>query len=206
MKLSYWLYVAGAGLIGIMLLPGRKRQAQDELVNIFWDGDDWRSEDEVLDLLEERPGMIPMVLSSAEGLVLQYLEIIESASTYYNISSAMIAAIIHQESRGRFMSRGLSGEVGLMQIMPATARDMGFVGDEVELFNPPINIFTGVKYLRFQLDRYGNLLDMVAAYNAGSVRKNKDGAYINLSYVKSVTSVLYPRYVKLTRRAKGEYG
>lgn len=209
MKPRNWLYIiGGAGVIGLLLIPKKRRQAQDELVNLFWDSRSgtWRSEDEVLTILEERPEMLPSVLSSAEGRVLSYLAIMESASKYYNISSAMIAAIIHQESRGDYAALGRDDEVGLMQILPATARDMGFEGDPVELYNPSINIFTGVKYLRFQLDRYGNLLDMIAAYNAGSVRKKKDGAYINLGYVENIASVLYPRYVKLIRRAKGIYG
>lgn len=209
MKARNWLYlIGGAGVIGLVLIPKKKRQAEDELVNLFWDweSDAWRSEEEVLDLLEERPEMLPSVLSSAEGRVLSYLTIIESASKYYKISSAMIASIIHQESHGDYAALGRDGEIGLMQIIPDTAHMMGFRGDPQELYNPSINIFTGVKYLRFQLDRYGNLLDMIAAYNAGSVKKKRDGAYINLSYVANVASVLYPRYVKLIRRARGIYG
>jgi soluble lytic murein transglycosylase-like protein len=208
MKARNWLYlIGGAAVIGLLVIPKKQRQAQDELVNLFWDWESgtWRSEEDVLRILEERPEMLPSVLSSAEGRVLSYLTIIESASSYYNISSGMIAAIIHQESRGDYAALGRDGEIGLMQILPATARDMGFEGDK-KLYNPSINIFTGVKYLRFQLDRYGNLLDMIAAYNAGSVRKKRDGAYINLAYVANVAGVLYPRYVKLIRRAKGIYG
>lgn len=209
MKARNWLYIMGAaGVIGLLVIPRKKRQAQDELVNLFWDwgSGTWRSEEEILTILKERPEMLPSVLSSAEGRVLSYLAIMESASKYYNISSPMIAAIIHQESRGDYAALGRDGEIGLMQILPDTAHMMGFRGDPEELYNPSINIFTGVKYLRFQLDRYKNLLDMIAAYNAGSVRKKKDGAYINLDYVANVAGVLYPRYVKLTRRAKGIYG
>ena len=209
MKLRNWLYImGGAGVIGLLLIPKKKQQVQDELVNLFWDSESgtWRSDEEVIRILEERPEMLPSVLSSAEGRVLSYLEIIDSASKYYNITPGMIAAIIHQESRGNYAAEGRADEVGLMQIKPGTARDMGFKGDPTELFNPSINIFTGVKYLRFQLDRYGNLLDMVAAYNAGSVRKDRYGAYKNLAYVENVAGVLYPRYVKLTRRARGIYG
>jgi soluble lytic murein transglycosylase-like protein len=209
MKARNWLYlIGGAAVIGLLVIPKKQREAQDELVNLFWDWESgtWRSEDEVLNILEARPEMLPSVLSSAEGRVLSYLTIIESASSYYNISSAMIAAIIHQESRGKYAALGRDGEIGLMQILPDTAHMMGFRGDPEELYNPSINIFTGVKYLRFQLDRYGNLLDMIAAYNAGSVRKKRDGAYINLAYVANVAGVLYPRYVELTRRAKGIYG
>lgn len=209
MKARNWLYlIGGAGVIGLVLIPRKKRQAQDELTSLFWDWESgtWRSEEEILDLLEARPEMLPSVLSSAEGRVLSYLSIIESASTYYGISSAMICAIIHQESRGDYAAVGRDDEIGLMQILPATAHMMGFRGSPDELINPSVNIFTGVKYLSFQLDRYENLLDMIAAYNAGSVRKTEYGAYINLNYVANVASVLYPRYVKLIRRAKGIYG
>jgi len=199
--------MGGAAVIGLVLIPKRKRQVQDELTSLFWDweSETWRSEEEVLDLLEARPEMLPSVLSSAEGRVLSYLTIIESASKFYRISSAMIASIIHQESRGDYAALGRDGEIGLMQILPDTAHMMGFRGDPQELYNPSINIFTGVKYLRFQLNRYKNLLDMIAAYNAGSVRKTKNGAYINLDYVTNVVRFLYPRYAKLIRRAEGIY-
>jgi len=209
MKARNWLYlIGGAGVIGLLLIPEKRRQAQGELLNLFWDSGAgrWRTEEEVIDLIEAQPEMLPSVLSDAEGRVLSYLTIIESASKYYHISSAMICAIIHQESRGDYAALGRDDEIGLMQILPATAHMMGFRGSPDELFNPSVNIFTGTKYLSFQLDRYENLLDMIAAYNAGSVRKTKYGAYINLSYVANVASVLYPRYVKLIRRARGIYG
>jgi len=54
-----------------------------------------------------------------------YTEIIENASKEYNVSAALIKAIMYQESRGNSKAVGYCGEAGLMQFMPLTARSVG---------------------------------------------------------------------------------
>ena len=75
---------------------------------------------------------------------------------------------------------------GYMQVMGATARWLGFTGQHPKLTQPNVGLEYGCKYLKRQLDRYKVTTDAIAAYNAGSVRKNGMGQYINADYVRDV--------------------
>ncbi len=62
---------------------------------------------------------------------------------------------------------------GLMQIMGATARELGFTRPLVRLCEPMLGVEYGCRYLKKQLDRYsGDVYKAVAAYNAGSARRS----------------------------------
>lgn len=77
---------------------------------------------------------------------------------------------------------------GLMQIMGATARDVGFSGPLTKLCDPDEGLFYGCKYFRRLIDKYVNVQDAIAAYNAGSPRLDDCGNYINRDYVEKVRS------------------
>ena len=89
---------------------------------------------------------------------------IERAARAHAVRPELVRAVIVVESA--FNPRAVSnkGAVGLMQLLPATARRYG-VSDA---FDPEQNIMAGVHYLRDLLTRYGNNLELtLAAYNAG---------------------------------------
>jgi soluble lytic murein transglycosylase-like protein len=73
-----------------------------------------------------------------------------------------------------------------MQVRYSTAQWLGYTGDEVGLLLPDTNIEFGTKYLRYQLKRYGNTRDAIAAYNSGTVRYASSGLYRNQDYVDGV--------------------
>lgn len=77
---------------------------------------------------------------------------------------------------------------GLMQIMGQTAREMGFEGPFLtELLDPTINLDWGCRKLAQQIKRYkGDVESAVAAYNAGSARRDVNGQWVNRSYVEKV--------------------
>lgn len=78
---------------------------------------------------------------------------------------------------------------GLMQVMGAVAREDGYDRELVELaVRPELALEISVKHLKNFIRKYGNIEDAVAAYNAGSVRKNIDGSYVNRDYVDQVMS------------------
>lgn len=74
---------------------------------------------------------------------------------------------------------------GLMQPMGGTARWLGFSGHLAELYQPSVNIHFGCRLFAKKLLKYGNYLDALAAYNAGSpILIN--GKYTNQEYVDGV--------------------
>ncbi len=79
---------------------------------------------------------------------------------------------------------------GLMQIMGATARDLGYKGSLPALVGPWLGLDWGCKFLRKQIDRYdGALLDAVSAFNQGSARRDPGtGKYCNQQYVDKVVA------------------
>jgi soluble lytic murein transglycosylase-like protein len=76
----------------------------------------------------------------------------------------LVAAVVHTESKFSPTARSHAGAVGLMQLVPRTARWMGARNP----LNPAENISAGAKYLRYLTDRFdGDTQKAIAAYNAG---------------------------------------
>lgn len=75
---------------------------------------------------------------------------------------------------------------GLMQLMGATARELGYRGFIPNLCNPETGIHWGCLHLRRLIKRFDDVWDGVAAYNAGSPRRVEDGSYVNQGYVDKV--------------------
>lgn len=101
-----------------------------------------------------------------------YDNIIEAACERHRVDTALVKAVIRTESD--FIAHAVSpkGALGLMQLMPATARRHN-VG---RVFEPRDNVDGGVRHLRYLLDRYSNNLRLVlAAYNAGEGAVDKYG-------------------------------
>jgi soluble lytic murein transglycosylase-like protein len=93
-----------------------------------------------------------------------YDQMIEKAARMHRISPALVKAVIQAESK--FDSRAVSaqGAVGLMQILPSTARSVGVSRPQ----EPYANITAGARYLKSLLDEFGNDEYLaVAAYNCG---------------------------------------
>ncbi|MDR1874376.1 MAG: transglycosylase SLT domain-containing protein [Synergistaceae bacterium] len=83
--------------------------------------------------------------------------------------------------------------LGLMQIMGATARSVGFDGWLPELFQPALNVQVGVGHLSSLMSKYRNkhgVNGVIAAYNAGSPRKRPDGKFVNQGYVDKVLKAM----------------
>jgi hypothetical protein len=77
----------------------------------------------------------------------EYRALIERESLAYGLPPALVDAVMAVESRYNPAVVGMDGEIGLMQVMPATARMLGFTGTEAQLAIPEINIHYGAKYL-----------------------------------------------------------
>lgn len=103
----------------------------------------------------------------------RYDLLIAEAATKYSVPFDWIKAFIGTESN--FDPRAYRPEPrisdasrGLMQMLEATARDMGLTGSADQLFTPAISIDLGVKYMRWLIDKYGMVYEEIySAYNSG---------------------------------------
>jgi soluble lytic murein transglycosylase-like protein len=97
---------------------------------------------------------------------------IVDASERHDIDIALVLAVIHVESRYDTYAVSPVGALGLMQIMPATGRELAIRygidwRGERTLFDPVVNVRLGVAYLKQLSDRYGSTEMALAAYNWG---------------------------------------
>lgn len=100
-----------------------------------------------------------------------YAAYIAELADRYDLSPALLEAVVWQESRWRENAVSPAGARGLAQLMPGTARDLGVDPDD-----PRANLEGGARYLRQQLDRFdGDLEKALAAYNAGPGRVIRSG-------------------------------
>lgn len=98
---------------------------------------------------------------------LQLENLVTKAAVAERVSPDLIRAVIQQESGGRPCAISSKGAMGLMQLMPGTAGDLG-VDDALDAES---NILGGAKFLRKLLDRYsGDINRALGAYNAGPER------------------------------------
>jgi soluble lytic murein transglycosylase-like protein len=106
----------------------------------------------------------PLKPSSSASIPLSYIEIINSACYHHGVDPSLVHAVIKVESDFNPYAMSKKGAMGLMQLMPQTAVDLNVRNS----FSPAENIYGGVKYLKYLMDRYeGNLSLALAAYNAG---------------------------------------
>lgn len=91
------------------------------------------------------------------------------------VNPALIASVMTVESGGKATAHGAVGEIGLMQILPATGMWIGNV-TQGELTVPSVNIRVGTAYIRYCVDRKGgNVAAGIAGYNYGPDRVRIEG-------------------------------
>lgn len=121
-------------------------------------------------------------------------EEIRAASEVFSVDESLIRAIIHAESAYQPTAISPKGAQGLMQLMPATEKEL----QVINVFDPVSNIEGGTRYLSTLLDEFNDNVDLAAAaYNAGPGAVRKYGGVPpykeTREYVRRI-SILYRRY------------
>jgi soluble lytic murein transglycosylase-like protein len=138
------------------------------------------------------PRATPIPSSSA---VERWRAHIRAAAAKYKIPEALLFAVMAVESNFDHQALSEKGAVGLMQLMPGTAKDM-YVSDA---WDPAQNIEGGARYLRILANQYaGDMVKTLAAYNAGPDAVRRAGGAIppipeTQEYVRKVVA-LYQAY------------
>jgi soluble lytic murein transglycosylase-like protein len=125
----------------------------------------------------------------------RYENAVKALSARFDLSPALIEALVWQESRWREGAVSPVGARGLAQLMPGTAREMGVNPDD-----PLANLEGGARYLRQQLDRFdGDVEKALAAYNAGPGRVEKAGGIPRIRETQTYVAAVMGRLADHTR-------
>ena len=131
----------------------------------------------------------------AAGIPANYAQAVADLAHRFDLSPALLEAVVWQESRWRANAISPVGARGLAQLMPGTAREMGVDPDD-----PLANLEGGARYLRQQLDRFdGNLELALAAYNAGPGRVIRSGGVPNIRETRQYVAAIIGRLANHSR-------
>jgi soluble lytic murein transglycosylase-like protein len=174
--------MAGRAALAAVCLASLAAPAQAQIYS-------WRDASGSLVLSDTRPRDVESVQSysvpASEGVratrevsperVRSYDDLILEHSRRNNVRPSLVRAVVQVESGFNPLAYSPKGAMGLMQLMPTTARVFGVRN----AFNPDENVRAGVAYLRQLLDRYGDNEELaLAAYNAGPGAVDKHGQSI----------------------------
>ena len=144
-------------------------------------------------LVSDRAVMVPAL--HARAVPRAYAAKVQELSARFDLSPALIEALVWQESRWREGAVSPAGARGLAQLMPGTARDLGVDPDD-----PLANLEGGARYLRAQIDRFdGNIEKALAAYNAGPGRVERAGGIPRIRETQTYVAAVMGRLANHSR-------
>ena len=136
---------------------------------------------------------------------LKYKNEILMLSEKYSVDKTLVASIIFAESGFDKNAKSSKGAIGLMQLMPLTAKSF-YAGeeefDEKLLFDCETNIEIGVKYLKYLFGKYTDEVTVLACYNAGERIVNVwkgDDLYLKKTQIKYKETL---NYIEKVQKAK----
>jgi len=145
---------------------------------------------------------------------LSFSDAVLAESGRHRLDPSLVAALIRQESLYDPEATSPAGARGLMQMMPEVGRGVAKsldydTWDPVLLYQPDVNIELGTAHLRELLDSQGNVVEVLAAYNAGGHRvarwRTKPGADDPEFLVERIPYVETRDYVRIVQRNRALY-
>ena len=119
----------------------------------------------------------------------------ESAAQQAGIDPRLLASLVQAESGFQADARSHAGAIGLGQLMPGTAQELG-----VDPADPVQNLQGAARYLRTQLDRFGSVELALAAYNAGPGRVAQAGGIPRITETQQYVARVVQTYDELRSR------
>lgn len=145
--------------------------------------------------VDAAPEVAPDVPAAAVTLVdagdapAAYRASLADAAGRYGVSPRLLAALVWNESRWRPGAVSPKGAIGLAQLMPGTARQLG-----VDARDPVASLAGGARYLRAQLDLFGGDIERaLAAYNAGPARVRRAGGIPAIAETRAYVATIIDR-------------
>jgi len=129
----------------------------------------------------------------------RYDTFIRGAAERYQLPEALLRAVIHTESNYHPNAVSRVGAMGLMQLMPATAKGLGVT----DPFDPRQNIYGGAKFLRLLANRFnGDMVLVIAGYHAGAGNVQKYGGVPPFTTTRGYVKAVLRRYYAYERQAQ----
>ncbi|MBI1358397.1 MAG: transglycosylase SLT domain-containing protein [Acidobacteria bacterium] len=123
--------------------------------------------------------------------------LVEELSAKFGVHPALVRSVMQAESAGDARAVSHAGAIGLMQLMPETAKEL-----EVDPWKPDENVLGGLRYLRQMLERYEGSPDQVlralAAYNAGPGAVDRYDGLPPYSETRAYVRRVLDRFLKLS--------
>lgn len=139
---------------------------------------------------EDPVPIVAVTAAPAPAVPAEYARLIDAAAARHGVDAKLVRAVIQVESAYQARARSRKGAMGLMQLMPDTARRFAVANP----YDPVANIEGGVKYLKWLLGRFD--VDLaVAAYNAGESAVERFGGIPPYAETRS--------YVQAVRKLAG---
>jgi soluble lytic murein transglycosylase-like protein len=141
--------------------------------------------------LYPQPGTSSQARLNQVNAASEFDALIHKTAAQYDVDPVLVKAVVRQESGFNPSATSRVGAAGLMQLMPATARELGVAN----IYDPQQNLDGGVRYLKSMIDRYnGDVTLALAAYNAGPGNVDRYGGVPPFSetqlYVKNVLATI----------------
>jgi len=201
MRLSRVAILAGMGAMAVQPVAARA-----DVLEIGSDGAHWiaggaraRSHPNTAELAEGPlfpTGSEADPATSIQAVPQAFAAKVQELSARYDLSPALIEAVVWQESRWHTAARSTAGARGLSQLMPGTALSLGVNPDD-----PLANLEGGARYLRYLLDHFdGDIEKALAAYNAGPGRVDQAGGVPRIRETQTYVAAVMGRLSDHARR------